>query len=154
MTINTRLERAILIKRPNKANTDALSAKATELQLLLTNKFEPLNSAPSDVIDTYCDSITSPITEAALKTAGKDKARRPGIKLSMVTKQLWEKRRQLKRNGTDVHHIEYTEICKATRSRKSEDINNFNEEQLIQSLEDNKGINAMKRRQCLPSGQK
>ena len=73
MTINTRLERARLIKRPNKANAVALSAKTAELQLLLTNKFEALNSAPSDDSDTYCDSITSSITEAALNTACKEK---------------------------------------------------------------------------------
>ena len=138
MTINTRLERARLIKRPSKANAVTLSAKVAEFQLLLTNKFEALNSAPSDDIDTYCDSITSSITEAALKTAGKDKAQRHD-KLSLVTKQLREMRRQMKRNGTDIHHIEYTEICKAIRSRMSEDINNYNEEQLIKSLEDNKG---------------
>ena len=101
MTINTRLERARLIKRPNKANAVALSAKAAEFQILLTTKCEALNSAPSDDIDTYFDSITSSITEAALNTAGKDKARIPD-KLSSVTMQLQEKRRQMKRNGTDV----------------------------------------------------
>ena len=94
MTINTRLERARLIKRPSKANTVALSAKAAEFQLLLT-KFEALNSAPSDDIDTYCDSITSSITEGPLNTAGKDKARRPD-KLSLVTKQLQKKQMQMK----------------------------------------------------------
>ena len=31
----------------------------------------------------------------------------------------------------------------------SEDINNYNEEQLIKSLEDNKGIKTIKRKQCL-----
>ena len=93
MTINTRQERARLIKRPSKANAVALSAKVAEFQLLLTSKFEALNSAPSDDIDTYCDSITSSITEAALKTEGKDKAQRHD-KLSMVTNQLREKRRQ------------------------------------------------------------
>ena len=55
----------------------------------------------------------------------------------------------MKRNGTDVQHIEYTEICKAIRSRMSDNINNYNEEQLIQSLEDNKGITPIKRKQCL-----
>ena len=55
----------------------------------------------------------------------------------------------MKRNGTDVQHIEYTEICKAIRSRMSEDINNYNEEQLITSLEDNKCIKTIKRKQCL-----
>ena len=137
MTINTRQERAILIKRPSKANAVALSAKVAEFQLLLTNKLDALNSAPSDDIDTYCDSITSSMTEAALKTEGKDKAQRHD-KFSMVTKQLREKRRQMKRNGTDVQRIECTEICKAIRSRMLEDINNYNEEQLIKSLEDNK----------------
>ena len=55
----------------------------------------------------------------------------------------------MKRNGTDVQHIGYTEICKAIRSRMSEDINNYNEEQLVKSLEDNKGITTIKRKQCL-----
>ena len=98
MTIKIRLERARLIKIPNKANALALSAKATEFQLLLTNKFEALNSAPSDDIDTYCESITSSITEAAVNTAGNDTARIPD-KLSLVTKQLREKRRQMKRRN-------------------------------------------------------
>ena len=148
MTINTRLERARLIKRPNKANAVALSAKATEFRLLLTNKFEAFDSAPSDDIDTCCDSITSSITEAALNTAGKAKARRPDW-ISLVTKQLREKRRQMKINGTDVQHIEYTEICKAIRSQMSEGIINYNEEPLIKSLEDNKCIKIIKRKQCL-----
>ena len=135
MTINTRLERARLTKRPNNVNPLTLSAKAAAFQLLLTNKFEALSSAPSDDIDIYCDSITCSITEAALNTAGKDKARRPD-KLSLVTKQLREKRRQMKRHATDVQHIEYTEICKASRSQMSEDINNYNDELLMKSLED------------------
>ena len=44
MTINTRQDRARFIKRPSKANAVALSAKVAECQLLLTNKFEDLNS--------------------------------------------------------------------------------------------------------------
>ena len=50
-------------------------------------------------------------------------------------------------SGTDVQHIEYSEICKATRSQTSEDINNYSEEQLIKYLEDNKGIKTIKRKQ-------
>ena len=52
----------------------------------------------------------------------------------------------MKRNETDVQHIEYTDICKANRSRMSEDINNYNEEQLIKYLEDNKDIKTIKRK--------
>ena len=59
----------------------------------------------------------------------------------------------MKRNGTDVQHIEYTEIWKAIRSRMSENINNYNEEQLIKSLEDNKGLKTIKRKEAV-SGQK
>ena len=105
MTINARLDRARLVKRHSKANAVALSAKVAEFQLLLTNNFEALNSAPSDDIDTCCDSITSSITEAALKTAGKDKSQRPD-KLSLVTKQLREKRRQIYQRliGISLHH--------------------------------------------------
>ena len=87
-------------------------------------------------------------TEATLKTAGKDKAQRPD-NLSMVTKQLREKRWQVKKNGTDVQHIDYTDICKAIRSVMSEDINNYNEEQLIQFMDDNKCIKTIKRKLCL-----
>ena len=126
----------------------ALSAKVADIQLLLTNKFEALNSAPSDDIDTYCDSITSSITEVALKTVGKEKSQRHN-KLSLVTKQLRKKRNQMKINGTDVQHNENTEICKAIRSRMSEDINNYNEEPLIKSLEDNTFLKTIKRKQCL-----
>ena len=36
------------------------------------------------------------------KTAGKDKARRPDKLSLLVTKQLWEKLRQMKRNETEV----------------------------------------------------
>ena len=136
------LERARLIKRPTKSNAVALSAKAAEFRPLLTNKFEALNSAPADDIDTYCDSITFSVTE------GKDEARRPD-KLSLVTKQLRVKRRQMKRIGADVQHIEYTVICKAIRRQMSEDSNNYNEEQLKKSLEDNKCIKTIKRKQCL-----
>ena len=57
----------------------------------------------------------------------------------------------MKRNGTDVQHIEYTDICKAIISRMSEDINKYNEEQLIKSLEGNKCIKTIKRKQCLGS---
>ena len=48
-----------------------------------------------------------------------------------------------------MQQAEYTEICRAIRSRMSEDINNYNEEQLIKSLEDNKCIKTIKRKQCL-----
>ena len=58
----------------------------------------------------------------------------------------------MKRNGTDVQHIEYIENRKAIRSQISDDINNYNEEQVTKYLEDNKGIKTIKRKKCLDVG--
>ena len=64
--------------------------------------------------------------ETVVETTGKDKPPRQE-KFSMVTRQLREKRRQMKRSGIDVQHIDYTELCKAIRQRMKEEINSCNE---------------------------
>ena len=55
-------------------------------------------------------------------------------KLSVATRQLREKRRQMKRSGIDVRHIEYTSICKAIRQRLKEEISNYNEKEQLKAL--------------------
>lgn len=67
----------------------------------------------------------------------------------MATRQLREKRRQMKRSGIDVRHIEYTSICKAIRQRLKEEISNYNEEEQIKALKNNRGLKAIKRKQSL-----
>jgi exonuclease III len=150
LAINTKRERARLVRKPKKPNPLMLSEKAKEFQLLLTNKFQALESSQSDDTDlsTYCDNLTTTIMESAMETAGHDKPPKPD-KLSVGTKQLLAKRRLLKRGGTNIQHIEYTEICKAIRRRIKEDINRYNDEQQLKALEDNKGLKSVKRKQYL-----
>ena len=148
LTINTKLERAKLMKRRKKPNTTSLTAKATEFQLKLTNRFEALEVETSSDLDTHCDNITTTILETAVETAGRDKPPKPD-KLSVETKQLREKRRQMKRDGLGVQHVEYTAICKTIRHRMKEEIQSYNEEQQLKALENNRGLKSTKKKQCL-----
>ena len=69
------------------------SQLTTKYQTLLTNRFEAL--ATSTGLNSECENVTSAITETAMKIAGQNKPQKPD-KLSAETKQLREKRRQLK----------------------------------------------------------
>ena len=84
----------------------------------------------TDDLDTYSNNLTTIIIETAVETAGINKPPRQE-KLSMATKQLKEKRCQMKRSGIDVQHIEYTEICKAIRQHMKEKISNYNEKEQL-----------------------
>ena len=83
-----------------------------------------------------------------MEIAGQNKPQKPD-KLSAETKQLREKRRQMKRGGTDVQNIEYVETCKAIRRRMAEEIRSYNEERQLQALKNNKGLKSIKRKQLL-----
>ena len=124
-------------------NAVVLSAKATEFQLKLTNKFKVLEQEGTDVLDRWCDDITTTIMETAVEIAGTDKQPRPD-KLSTETKQLREKC-----CGIGIEHIEYTETCKAIRHRLKEEIRSYDEEQQLKALENSKGLKSTKRKQCL-----
>ena len=128
LTINTKLERARLIQRYKKPNTAVLSANTTKYQTLLTNRFEAL--ATSTDLNSDCENVTSAITETTMEIAGQNKPQKPD-KLSAETKQLREKRRQMKRGGTDVQNIEYVETCKAIRRRMAEEIRSYNQERQL-----------------------
>ena len=106
-----------------------LSAKTAQCQLLRTNRFEALLTSVD--LESECDYFTSSNTDTSLKTAGRDKPPKPD-KLFTGTKQLRGKRRQLKRGGTDIQNIEYTEICKAIRWRMPEEILTYNKEKQLQ----------------------
>ncbi len=69
-----------------------------------------------------------------METAGRDKPLKPD-KFSAEVKQLKEKRRQTKRDGLGVQHVEYTVICKTIRHRMKEEIQSYNEEQQLKALE-------------------
>ena len=83
-----------------------------------------------------------------MEIAGQNKPQKPD-KLSAETKQLREKRRQMKRSGTDVQNIEYVETCKTIRRRVAEEIRACNEERQLQALKKHKGLKSIKRKQLL-----
>ena len=127
LTINTKLERARFIQWCKKSNTAVLSPNTTKYQTLLTNRFKAL--ATWTDLNSECENVTSAVTETAMEIAGQNKIEKPE-KLSAETKQLREKRRQMKRGGTDVQNIDYVETCKAIRQRMAEEIQSHEERQL------------------------
>lgn len=149
LTINTKLERSRIMRRSKKPNLLALSEKTCEFQLLLSNRFDALEHlASNDDLSEDCDKVTNIILDSAVETAGRGKPPKPD-KLSITTKQLREKRRQMKRGGTSTQNIEYIELCKTIRRNMDEEINNYNEEEQLKALEENKGLRKIKRKQCL-----
>lgn len=61
LTINTMLERARLARRQKRPNEVVLPEKAVEFQLLLTNRFEALQTTETtDDLDTYNNNVTFP----------------------------------------------------------------------------------------------
>ena len=92
------------------------------------------------------------IHEAAISIVGRYKSDKPD-KLSTGTKQLREKRRQMKRNGTPTDNIEYSEICKAIRQKMKEDICKHDEKQIIEIIENSKSLKQAQQKQRLGKGQ-
>ena len=113
---------------------------------ILTNRLEAL--ATSRDLNSECKNVTSATAETAMEIAGQNKPQKPD-ELSAETKQLREKRRQMKRGGTDVQNIEYVDTCKAIRRRMAEGIRSYNEERQLQALKNNKGLKSVKRKQLL-----
>ena len=79
------------------------------------------------------------IHEAAISIAGRYKCEKPD-KLSTGTKQLRERCRQMKRNGTRMYNNEYSEVYKAIRQKMKENIHKHNKKQIIKAIENSKTL--------------
>ena len=123
-----------------------------EFQVEIQNRFALLASIPPDDIDSRGDATAKMIHEAAISIAGRYKSEKPD-KLSTSTKQLREKRRQMKRNGTPTDNIEYSEICKAIRRKMKEDIRKHDEKHIIKAIENSKSLKQARQKQRLGKGQ-
>lgn len=123
--INTRLERARLTRRQRKPNEVMLSQKTAEFQVLSDQQVWGPQLDTTDDLDTCNKNLATIVMETAVPRQEK---------LSVATRQLREKRRQMKRGGIDVRHIEYTSICKAIRQRLKEEISNYNEKEQLKAL--------------------
>ena len=72
-----------------------------------------------------------------MEIAGQNKPQKPD-KLSAETKQLREKRRQMKEVGQMYKTLNMWETCKAIRRRTAEEIRSYNEERQLQALKTTK----------------
>ena len=109
-----------------KVDTSKFHHHRREFQVEIQNRFAALASIPPADLDSRGDATAKMIHEAAISIASRYKSEKPD-KLSTGTKQLREKRRQIKRNGTSTDSIEYSEICKAIWRKMKEDIRKHNE---------------------------
>ena len=117
--INTKFERAKVVAQPKKVDTGKLQHYRREFQVEIQNRFGALASIPPDDLDSRGDTTAKMIHEAAISIAGRYKSEKRD-NLSTSTKQLREKRRQMKRNGTPTDNIECSDICKAIRRKMKE----------------------------------
>ena len=150
--INTKLERAKMIMRPRKINTDKLRQHQVEFEEELKKRLLESDTIQNDNLDATAESTAKLIHETALHVAGKHKKTKPD-KLSATTKMLREKRRDMKRGGTARDNIEYVQICKAIRQGMKNDIKEYNEREISNAIEKNKSVKQTRRKQCLGKSQ-
>ena len=146
--INTRLERAKLTMQPKKIDTNKLKKHQVKFEAELQNRFIMLDDIPHDDLDATADTITKIICETALLVAGQHQGEKPD-KLSTRTKMLREKRRVMKRGGTTWNNLEYIQTCKAIRQGMKDDIQAFNEKQVLEAIVKNKSLKHARCKQCI-----
>ena len=146
--INTKFERAKMVAQPKKVDTNKLQHYRIEFQVKIQNRFAALASIPPDDLESRGDATAKMIHEAPISIAGRYKSEKPD-KLSTSTKQLREKRRQMKSNGTPTDNIEYSEICKAIRRKMKEDIHKHDEKQIIEAIENSESLKQARQKQRL-----
>ena len=145
--ISTKFERAQMVAQPKKVNTGKFNIIGEN-----SKSKSRIDSIAPDDLDSMGDTTAKTIHEAAISIAGRYKSEKPD-KLSTSTKQLREKRRQMKRNGTPTDNIEYSEICKAIRRKMKEDIRKHDEKQIIEAIENSKSLKQARQKQRLGKSQ-
>ena len=129
--INTKLERAKLTMQPKKIDTNKLRKHQVKFEAELQNRFSMLDDIPHDDLDATADTITKIIHITPLLVAGQHQGEKPD-KLSTRTKMLRDKRRVM-RGGTHGDNLEYIQTCKAIRQGMKDDIQAFNEKQVLEA---------------------
>ena len=133
---------------PKKIDTNKLKKHQVKFEAELWNRFSMLDDIPHDDLDATADTITKIIHETALLVAGQHQGEKPD-KLSTRTKMLREKRRVMKRGGTTQDNLEYIQTCKAIRQGMKDDIQAFNEKQVLEAIEKNKSLKHARCKQCI-----
>ncbi|CAM4574643.1 unnamed protein product [Caretta caretta] len=82
-----------------------------------------------------------------VKSAESERPRRASGRILENTKTLLEKRRKMKRNGSD--RLEYSLLCKLIRMKLKEDFKKFRTEKLLKAAEDRKSLKKFKQELAL-----
>ena len=141
MVINTKHERSRMVNKYT-INKNHLQKEAEIYQVQLKNRFESL--ADTSNTESYLEDITKGIVETSECVAGKQ-SKATKDKLTTGTKQLMQKRRDMKKLG-NIQNIEYREVCKTVRKRIREDCRNFMIQEVCSAIESSRSLKKTRRR--------
>ena len=140
--IHLRRERNKLMSKP-QPNLANLRIRATEFSLNIQNRYSLLRDEDLN-IDQINKQFNDIIKEAALEVGGKND-NRSSSKLSVETKQLMQKRRDMK-VSSNRDKIELVELTKTINKKKREDVRKFNTQIINEAVISGTSMKAAKRR--------
>lgn len=141
--INTHKTKGIA-PRMVKIDTEKIKTRNAQYQTKINEKLKEQctkNTMDRD-IDTHAEVVTTIIRESAEEVARCTK--RNQRKISDGTKQLLEKRRQVKQNK-NMNLAEWAELNKLIRKEMRKDIRNYNTKIINDTIENNKGPKTFKK---------
>ena len=140
--LSLRMERKKLIQKPppNLAN---LVNRTTEFSLNIQNRYSILDEENHD-IDQINEQFTNIMKEAALEVGGRLEKQNSN-KLSIETRQLMQKRRNMKVT-TARDNIELAELTKTINKKKKEDVRKFNMQKVNEALISGTSVKTTKRK--------
>ena len=151
--INTRLERPKLAMQPKKIDTNKLKKHQVKFEAELQNRFSMLDYIPQDDLDATADTITKTYTW----NNSPDSRPISGWEARQVINQDKNAKRRREdlwsRDGTTRDYLEYIQTCKAIREGMKDNIQAFNEKQVLEAIEKNKSLKHARHKQCIGKNQ-
>ena len=143
-TINTRAERRKLLNKNTRtrADTHMIGTKKNTFQLELKNRFKALEE--HDHMDSLNNTMTEIIQQSAMSIAKQTKKQKKP-KISLPTRALMKKRREMIESKTPRDHKEYVEICKTINKKGREDIRKHNLDEIRETIEASNSLKKAKR---------
>ena len=148
ITLNTRAERRKLLNKNTRTivDTQMIGTKKNMFQLELKNRFTALEEY--DDMDSLNKNMTEMIQQSALSIAKQTKKQKKP-KISLPTRALMKKRREMIENKTPRDHIEYVDICKTIKKEAKEDIRKHNLDEIRETIEASKSLKNVRRTHSL-----
>ena len=148
ITLNTRAEKRKLLNKNTRARVDTqmIGTKKNMFQLEIKNRFIALEE--HDDMDSLIKNMTEMIQQSAISIAKQTKKEK-NPKISLPTRALMKKRREMIENKTPRDHIEYVEICKTIKKKAREDIRKHNLDEIRETIDASKSLKKVRRTHSL-----